>query len=306
MDSELYKINTKCNCIEASYELKEGTLHIKNSYSFLTKDSVKIEILEEVIRTIKISSEKSRKIIDLYKYLVDAERLLNILEGAFITLKEIKISGDGNKDDYQIFRDQLMAQRLKYFLSSKIYSIHTDKLANYETVMDASVFESWEHLVDDLGVINQLYLYACSDCRLTSDIICAFLIQISEALDEYLKYRKLVYKKRRSLKECLKLLISNYGTLVFEKENQFNIDKIIQCMVNTRVNIMHIKYKQKKPCFDGKECVLYSIKMSYLYRIIILKLLGIDEKAYLDNLKRKVKNLNSWNEVLNGLIKRIS
>lgn len=78
---------------------------------------------------------------------------------------------------------------------------------------------------------------------------------------------------------------------------KFDIEKILTCLINTRVNIMHIKINQRTPKFDGKEATLYAMKMSYLYRIVILNQLGIAEKLYDDNLRKRVCNIDKWNKV---------
>ena len=51
---------------------------------------------------------------------------------------------------------------------------------------------------------------------------------------------------------------------------------------------MHIKINQRKPALDGRESVLYAIKMSYLYRLVILEKLEINAILYEDNLIKRV------------------
>lgn len=301
-ETETFKINAKCYSIEARYELKQGSLRCVKPYVFPYKDRITIEINEGMVRTIRISSNDEIMIKTLYKYLVDIERLLNILDGAFIPLKDIEILGKGKKIDYKIYADQIIAQRLKYFQSSKIYSINIDRLIEYERVLDGTLLESWKYLVEELGVINQLYLYACSDCGLTIDVICAFLIQISEPLVEYLKQKKIFANKPRYLKDCIMLLIKKYGCYIFRQEIQCNLEEICKRMVNTRVNIMHIKKKQKQPCLNSKECILYSIKMTYLYRVVILNLLSIEDALFIKRLTSRINYLDTWENVLQGLV----
>lgn len=54
-------------------------------------------------------------------------------------------------------------------------------------------------------------------------------------------------------------------------------------MVNSRVRIIHIKREQKGLYFNGNESVLYTLKISLLYRCIIFKVLNINELNYIDN-----------------------
>jgi len=48
--------------------------------------------------------------------------------------------------------------------------------------------------------------------------------------------------------------------------------------------MIHIKPQQKIAKFDGKEATLYAIKMSSLYRIVIVSKLNIDESLYKNTL----------------------
>lgn len=98
----------------------------------------------------------------------------------------------------------------------------------------------------------------------------------------------------------------NYGAILFKKEIEYDIEKILTCLVNTRVNIMHIKIKQRIPKFDGSEATLYAMKMSYLYRLVILDLLKIDKEIYMDKLNTRVSSIDGWNDVQNKLFKRLN
>ncbi len=153
-----------------------------------------------------------------------------------------------------------------------------------------------------------MYLYATSDCGFTNDVKCAFLVELAESLIEIIGKENIKLQKlpgEGTLKPCLRAIINNYGQILFEKEMKFDIEKILTCLVNTRVNIMHIKINQRTPKFDGKEAALYAMKMSYLYRIVVLSRLGIDEKLYIDNLKKRVCSIDDWNGIQNRLFERL-
>ena len=57
---------------------------------------------------------------------------------------------------------------------------------------------------------------------------------------------------------------------------------------------------------DGKEAVLYAVKLSYLYRIIILTLLGINYEVYAEKVKSSVARWDAWQNILEGLLQSIS
>lgn len=47
--------------------------------------------------------------------------------------------------------------------------------------------------------------------------------------------------EKGKLKPCLRTIINYYGKILFRNEIEFDLEKILSCLVNTRVNIMHIK-----------------------------------------------------------------
>ena len=107
------------------------------------------------------------------------------------------------------------------------------------------------------------------------------------------------------LKPCLRTIINYYGKILFRNEIEFDLEKILSCLVNTRVNIMHIKINQRKPTLDGRESVLYAIKMSYLYRLVILEKLEINAILYEDNLLKRVGYIDGWNGIQEQLFNRL-
>lgn len=305
-------IAIKCNILEARYSLNRGMLRCVEAFSFVVEkeERIQIEIKEMGIRIIILSCKKEIEAKKLYSLLLKVERLLQIFDGAFVPLDNLLIHGKEDKKHYDMLIEHFKVQRLHYFTSAKFLSVQSDRFLNYEKVLSASLFEEWEVLLDDLGIVNQMYLYAASDCGLTNDVKCAFLIELSESLIEIIGKNNIQFqrnsKKEGELKPCLRTIINICGSIIFKREIEYNLEKILTCLVNTRVNIMHIKINQRKPCFDGMEATLYAIKMSYLYRIVILNKLQIDEKLYIHNVEKRIDNLNKWNDVLDKLIKKLN
>ena len=128
-----------------------------------------------------------------------------------------------------------------------------------------SDIDSWMQLVRK---VNQMYLYATSAAGFTNDVKCAFLVELSESLIEIIGKENIKLQRhpdeQGKLKPSLRTIINCYGTNLFKNEIQFDLEKILSCLVNTRVNIMHIKINQRTPTLNGKESTLYAIKMSYL------------------------------------------
>ena len=305
-------IAIKCNSLEARYSLNEGMLRCVEPFSFALEEqeNIYIRIQEIGIRVILISCDKEVEAQRLYSILLKIERLLNVLDGAFVPLEDIIIEGNKSKEYYNELIEHLKIQRLHYFTSAKFLSVNSDRFLNYENILSSSLYEQWSILLDELGVVNQMYLYATSDCGLTNDVKCAFLVELSESLIEIIGKSNIQFQKKSKnegeLKPCLRTIINSCGNDIFKKEIQFDLEKILTCLVNTRVNIMHIKINRRKPCLDGAESILYAIKMSYLYRVVVLEKLKIDRKLYIDNVEKRISHLDKWNNTLEDLLNRLA
>ena len=172
------------------------------------------------------------------------------------------------------------------------------------------LYDKWEQLLEKLDIAHQMYLYAMGDTKITVDVKCAFLIELSETLVEVLKaytnsFQKLKPGNGTSLKACVKALIEEYGKDIFEREMEANEKEFLSTVINSRVRIMHIKRNQKIKYFDGNESVLYILKLSLLYRRILLDILGVEKQVYVDKLRKCVSRLNSWNDTLDKFLLRL-
>ena len=167
--------------------------------------------------------------------------------------------------------------------------------------MTGDLFERWILLLEELDIINQMYLYAVSKNGMPRDVSLAFAVELAEPMVEILVARKKLpaNTRRQTLKECLEALLVEYDNVVFDKETSADSDGFLDKLKNNRVRIMHIKHNQKKEkCFDGTHCVLYLCKLSLLYRSIPLDLFDISACAYKDKLKMNAAALDAWAENL--------
>lgn len=302
----------KCNRLEAIYHLDKRMSSSDSKVSFDVEKEIKIhiEIKEIEKRIIILTCETDIEIFKLNSLLLKLERLLQIFDGAFIPLENIFIHGISDINSYGVLVEHIKKQRSKLFTSANFLSAQSDRFIDYKEILSSSLFEAWEALLEELGVVNQIYLYATSDSGLTDDIKCAFLIEMSECLVEMIGRNNMPLQRNSqnegNLKPCLRTLINNYGTILFNKEMQYDFEKVLTCLVNTRVNIMHIKINQKQPCLNGIEATLYAIKMSYLYRIVVLEKLHINKDLYLSIVENRINYLNKWNNTLDILVNRLS
>lgn len=58
---------------------------------------------------------------------------------------------------------------------------------------------------------------------------------------------------------------------------------------------MHIKRnREREAIVDGRECVYYLMKLSLLYRVLLLNLLGTPEDDYDLRLKAATETVDGW------------
>lgn len=263
-------------------------------------------------RKISIKASEETSVFELYGVFTKIERLLMIFDGQFLNLENLEFtdSSDTEKSMLKSVGNNLMHQRLSYFKSSDLVSYKVDKLLEFEEVLNSDLYDKWEQLLEELDIAHQMYLYAMGDTKITVDVKCAFLIELSETLVEVLKaytnsFQKLKPGNGTSLKACVKALIEEYGKDIFEREMEANEKEFLSTVINSRVRIMHIKRNQKIKYFDGNESVLYILKLSLLYRRILLEILGVEKQVYVDKLRKCVSRLNRWNDTLDKFFLRL-
>ena len=306
-----------CKCLTAVYEEKQfvlrGPVHIQ--FDIGKEQLFHVDIEQGVIRSIKISTDSDVSIFSLNAILSKIERLLMLLDGKFIRLKEMKFSeSDMFKDDLLIpCAQDLIAQRLSYFCSADFCKNALYRLIDFENIFTTDLFNKWDDLLDELGVVHQMFLYLVSDSKITIDVKCAFLVELAEPIVEVVKERTYYFaslepgSRGTTLKNCLDVLITKYGEEIFNKElssKQYN--QFLNALVNSRVNIMHVKRNQRKPALNGEQSSLYAQKLSLLYRKILFELLEIDDSLYLEKLKHCVSSLDNWNSISDHFLNLLS
>lgn len=303
----------KCKVLIGTYINDNIILGGPHVAEFETRDNkffIKIE--QFGYRKISIKASEETSVFELYGVFTKIERLLMIFDGQFLNLENLEFtdSSDTEKNMLKSVGNNFMHQRLSYFKSSDLVSYKVDKLLEFEEVLNSDLYDKWEQLLEELDIAHQMYLYAMGDTKITVDVKCAFLIELAETLVEVLKvytnsFQKLKPGNGTSLKACVKALIEEYGKDIFEREMEANEKEFLSAVINSRVRIMHIKRNQKIKYFDGNESVLYILKLSLLYRRILLEILGVEKQVYVDKLRKCVSRLNRWNDTLDKFLLRL-
>ena len=303
----------KCKVLIGTYINDNIILGGPHVAEFETRDNKFFIKIEQCgYRKISIKALEETSVFELYGVFTKIERLLMIFDGQFLNLENLEFtdSSDTEKSMLKSVGNNLMHQRLSYFKSSDLVSYKVDKLLEFEEVLNSDLYDKWEHLLEELDIAHQMYLYAMGDTKITVDVKCAFLIELSETLVEVLKaytnsFQKLKPGNGTSLRACVKALIEEYGKDIFEREMEANEKEFLSTVINRRVRIMHIKRNQKIKYFDGNESVLYILKLSLLYRRILLEILGVEKQVYVDKLRKCVSRLNRWNDTLDKFLLRL-
>lgn len=303
----------KCKVLIGTYINDNIILGGPHVAEFETRDNKFFIKIEQCgYRKISIKALEETSVFELYGVFTKIERLLMIFDGQFLNLENLEFtdSSDTEKSMLKSVGNNLMHQRLSYFKSSDLVSYKVDKLLEFEEVLNSDLYDKWEHLLEELDIAHQMYLYAMGDTKITVDVKCAFLIELSETLVEVLKaytnsFQKLKPGNGTSLRACVKALIEEYGKDIFEREMEANEKEFLSTVINSRVRIMHIKRNQKIKYFDGNEFVLYILKLSLLYRRILLEILGVEKQVYVDKLRKCVSRLNRWNDTLDKFLLRL-
>ena len=303
----------KCKVLIGTYINDNIILGGPHVAEFETRDNKFFIKIEQCgYRKISIKALEETSVFELYGVFTKIERLLMIFDGQFLNLENLEFtdSSDTEKSMLKSVGNNLMHQRLSYFKSSDLVSYKVDKLLEFEEVLNSDLYDKWEHLLEELDIAHQMYLYAMGDTKITVDVKCAFLIELSETLVEVLKaytnsFQKLKPGNGTSLRACVKALIEEYGKDIFEREMEANEKEFLSTVINSRVRIMHIQRNQKIKYFDGNESVLYILKLSLLYRRILLEILGVEKQVYVDKLRKCVSRLNRWNDTLDKFLLRL-
>ena len=163
-----------CKCLTAEYEEEKsvlrGPVHIQ--FDIGKEQLFHVDIEQAVIRSIKISTDSDVSIFDLNTVLSKIERLLMLLDGRFIQLKEMKFSESDvfSNDSLIPCAQNLIAQRSSYFCSADFCKNASYRLIDFENVFTPDLFSKWDDLLDELGVVHQMFLYSVSDSKITIDV----------------------------------------------------------------------------------------------------------------------------------------
>ncbi len=171
--------NEMCSCIEWHGENDTYICFEKSSFSFQKKHVIySVEV--SVIRTEKCITIKSQVPVqfeNLYLYVGDVRRYEYLFDGAFYGMNKCFV--DGNE-----ITEAVKSVELGYFQSAR--SKHKIPL-ELDDKEYKKYFLKWLKLQNDLGIINQMLLFANSVNGLTADVRISMLVECYETLGRKLE-----------------------------------------------------------------------------------------------------------------------
>lgn len=300
--------------IEIIQRLDRGILGGKYQCSFpVTLDSISYEvsIVQLVIRKVSITTGDNVDfdldvLIEIFNKL---DMLIMLGEGQFIPIEESKIITNGVASESDVLKSKIET-RCKMFNSADFTIGSHSTFLSFEKYIDESMFIRWTEMLNELDILHHMVLYSMSDTGMTVDFKSALLIESFEALSELIEKHdtfKLPEVKRgeSKLQKYLCAIIKQYGVDIFSAEINSNLERICHVFVNSRNRIAHIKTKQNREYLNAEESALYAVKMSFLYRSILLILLGVDYSLYSKAIKESIDGCDRWNNTLNSFLAKI-
>ncbi len=298
--------------IEIQQRLAKGILGGPFRCDFsITLNSVLYEISIEqmVIRKTIISTNESVELDDLIAVFNKLDMLIMLGEGQFIPIKKAWIIKNGKSVESKEL-DSKIAMRLNLFNSCDFTIGNHSKFLSFDQYIDDNVFLKWIKMLEELDIVHPMVLYSMADTGMPIDCKTAFIIESFESLTDLIeKYNKsfirpYVHKWESALKKYLCAIIELYGKDIFCKEDKANVERFAQILVNSRNRMAHIKSKQGRYYLNGSESILYAVKLSFLYRHILLTLLEVDYNFYKSQITKLVNDWDNWNGILEEFLKK--
>lgn len=272
-----------------------------------------ITVFQHGIRETTIASDRPTEADHFWSLFLCIRRLDMLFDGRFLDLHSVQFyTGEEETSWSNELFVELQRRKLEFY-SSADYSLGRLSFANPIQFLSADLLQRWMDIESDLDIVHKMVLYSVSSVGLPVDLKNAFLIESFESLFELLQKKdstlQLEPKRQMTggidskLRRILKTIILKYGDDIFAEEKSKNLDDFCQVLVNSRNRIAHIKTNCPKLYLGAKESILYSVKLSVLYRHILLQLLSVNYSEYNTRISKIVHEWNSWQGTLTFFLK---
>lgn len=279
-----------------SHNVRFSFHHENNEYS--------IDLEQYGTRTITISTQKAittDKLLFIYYRL---KTLLLLLDGQF---HDIKYAVEDGVDVTASFKKR----ELPCYESADFMIGRGNFSVPYSKALSPQVLSNWCDIYQNLDISFSMMLYCISSVKMPIDMKCALMVESFIPLSELIDARTLdftlpeVKGNESKLKKYLVSVIAHYGKDIFGMEYSQGIANFAEILKDSRNRIGHAKSKQGKIVLNGNESMVYLCKLSLLYRVVLLSLIGFPDAWYIDKLKIDVQNLDKHQGIILGFLPKI-
>ena len=271
--------------------LTDGMLEyaIKRNWS-VQRNNVKYIIEIETLfnsKTVQINTDKKIQVKKMYEMLCKILSFECLYDGRFFDANSVVIDGEDHTAE-------IKEHLLSYYSGNKYYTKFSQPLNDTKY---KSGFCAWERFDKKYRFMNQMYHYVGYGLGATADLRLALFSEIFEPLSEMLEEQHTIKVISTRLKkpnnptfaDKIRAVMIVYGVdTLFANDD---IEDVIKKTVNTRNKLLHVNV-DKKETLTGGECGFYIKKYVDMYRIILMKNLGIYSEDNQKELEDSVKKFN--------------
>lgn len=271
--------------------LTDGMLEyaIKRNWS-VQRNNVKYKIEIETLfncKTVQINTDKKIQVKKMYEMLCKILSFECLYDGRFFDANSVEIDGEDHTAE-------IKKHLLSYYSGNKYYTKFSQPLNDTKY---KSGFCAWERFDKKYRFMNQMYHYVGYGLGATADLRLALFSEIFEPLSEILEEQHTIKVISTRLKkpndptfaDKIRAVMMVYGVdTLFANDD---IEDVIKKTVNTRNKLLHVNV-DKEETLTGGECGFYIKKYVDMYRIILMKNLGIYSEDNQKELEDSVKKFN--------------
>lgn len=291
-DKKRYMLTMLMRCRENCILLKRNSIKYKIKV-VLNANCKKVEITSELHSTINAMLEIIHEIL----------RFENLFEGLFFPL----VSFTADEKDYTV---EVQKKQLDYYKSQKRYAYIPIEMGDQKY---RKIYRNWIKEEKKNKIIHPVFLYSVYLEGMPVDIRMALLLETFEPIAEDLHNRGIIIlikpptktytnkckkcgssvsrtvpNRELEFKDKLKPLLKKYGKIIFKGDTK---TKLIAKSVKVRNKVDHVNANTEN-AMNGKQCGFYIYKFSLMYRYIMLKEIGVEDKDINSYISEWVENFN--------------
>ena len=267
--------------------LTDGMLEyaIKRNWS-VQRNNVKYKIEIETLfnsKTVQINTDKKIQVKKMYEMLCKILSFECLYDGRFFGVNNVEIDGEDHTAE-------IKEHLLSYYSGNKYYTKFSQPLNDTKY---KGGFCAWERFDKKYRFMNQMYHYVGYGLGATADLRLALFSEIFEPLSEMLEEQYTITRLKKpndpTFADKIRAVMMVYGVdTLFANDD---IEDVIKKTVNTRNKLLHVNV-DKEETLTGGECGFYIKKYVDMYRIILMKNLGIYSEDNQKELEDSVKKFN--------------